>query len=66
MEPTVERVLGVLWNSKKDVLQIKVVQKPFLAIKPGILSYASSIFDPLGLLTPVLLRQNSALNMSCS
>ena len=28
-EPTIERVLGVLWNSGKDVLQIKIVQKPF-------------------------------------
>ena len=28
-KPTIERVLGVLWNSGKDVLQIKIVQKPF-------------------------------------
>ena len=56
IEPTIERVLGVLWNSEKDVIQIKVVQKPFQATKRKILSYVSSIFDPLGLLTPVLLR----------
>ena len=53
---TIERVFGVLWNSAKDVLQIKVVQKSFQATKCGISSYISSIFDPLGLLTPVLLR----------
>ena len=56
IEPTIERVLGVLCNSEKDVIQIKVVQKPFQATKRKILSYVSSIFDPLGLLTPVLLR----------
>ena len=56
IEPTIERVLAVLCNSEKDVIQIKVVQKPFQATKRKILSYVSSIFDPLGLLTPVLLR----------
>ena len=45
-EPTIEGVLGVLWNSEKDALQIKVVQKPFQATKRRILSYVSSIFDP--------------------
>ena len=55
-KPTIERVLGVLWNSGKDVLQIKIVQKPFLAKKCGILSCISSIFGPLELLAPVPLR----------
>ena len=45
-----------LWNSEKDVLQIKVLQKAFQATKPAILSYVSSIFDPLVLLVPVLLK----------
>ena len=55
-EPTRETLLGILWNSEKVVLQIKLVQKPFQATKRGILSYVSFIFDPLGLQTPALLR----------
>ena len=55
-EPTRETLLGILWNSEKVVLQIKLVQKPFQATKRGILSYVSFIFDPLGIQTPALLR----------
>ena len=35
-EPTIERVLGLFWNSEKEVLQIKIVKKPFHATKRGI------------------------------
>ena len=56
-DPIVESVLGVLWNSRQDDLQIKTIEKSFLPTKRGILSYVSPIFDPLGLIAPVL--QNS-------
>ena len=46
-EPIIEGVLGVLGNSEKDVLQIKVVQKPFQTTKSEILSYVSSMFELL-------------------
>ncbi|XP_006817264.1 uncharacterized protein LOC102809835 [Saccoglossus kowalevskii] len=51
----VERALGVYWCLESDTFQfrIKIKDKPFT--RRGILSTVSSIFDPLGLVSPVLL-----------
>ena len=57
-ETTIEGVLGVLWNSEKDALQIKVVQKAIQSNKTWNPEFFSSIFESLGLLTPFLLRLN--------
>ena len=50
------RALGILWNLGTDVLQIKVTTKDVPLTKRGILSYTSSIFDPLGILAPIILE----------
>lgn len=49
------RTLGLLWNSEKDCLQyeIRLIGDP-AATKRQILSLISQIFDPLGLIGPVL------------
>ena len=52
----IERALGILWNPCKDSLQIKVSKREVPLTKRGILSYTSSIFDPFGILTPVILE----------
>ena len=44
-----ERALGSLWNPLNDLLQIKAVNKTLPTSKRGILSFISSIFDPLGM-----------------
>ena len=52
----VERALGVLWNVEQDTLEIKVVPKHLAPTKRGILKQTSTIFDPLGLIAPFVLR----------
>ena len=49
-EISIERELGILWDSKKDTLQIKVLDRSTSMTKRGIRSYTSSIFDLLGIL----------------
>ena len=55
-ETPIERALGVLWDPKQDVLKIKTVNKEISNTKRGILSFVSSIFDPLGILSPSLIE----------
>ena len=52
----VEKALGVLWNVEQDTLEIKVVPKQLAPTKRGILKHTSTIFDPLGLVAPFVLR----------
>ena len=52
----IERALGVLWNPETDTFHIKYTLKSVLTTKRGILSLISSIFDPLGFITPALIE----------
>ena len=52
----IERALGVLWDTEKDILFIKAVSKNLPPTKRGVLSFISSIFDPLGIVTPAVLE----------
>ena len=51
-----ERALGTLWNPNNDTINVKTVMKPFPLSKRGLLSFISSVFDPLGLLAPSMLE----------
>ena len=51
-----EKILGIMWNYKKDTLNVKYSNEQYPNTKGGILSHISSIFDPLGLLVPFLLE----------
>ena len=53
-EPTIERVIRVLWNSEKEVLQMKVVQNHYK--QQNVEFRVTLVLFFLGLLTPVLLR----------
>ncbi|KAK9744298.1 Pao retrotransposon peptidase [Popillia japonica] len=49
--------LGLLWNSKSDILQYSTVSEPVKNFtKRNILSQISKIFDPLGLIAPLTIR----------
>ena len=55
VEPHVHRTLGVIWDPYKDVFRIQCtnVDKPFT--KRCILSVIGSIYDPIGVCSPVTL-----------
>lgn len=51
------KTLGVTWNSNKDVIQFAIRSAESMIVKPtkrNILSIISAIFDPLGLVGPVI------------
>ena len=53
-ELPIERALGVSWDPNSDMLTFKVVNKNIPETKRGILSMVSSIFDPMGLISPII------------
>lgn len=61
----VERVLGVQWCFQSDAFKfrIEVQEKP--VTRRGILSVISSIYDPLGILSPVILSAKIILQRLC-
>jgi len=51
----VERVFGVKWCIKLDMFKFKILLKERSFTSGGILSTVSSIFDPLGMLSSIVL-----------
>ena len=52
---TIEKTLGIYWNSEKDYFIFKLSPDLNARTKRHILSVTSSIYDPLGFLSPVTL-----------
>ena len=50
----IERTLGVQWNMETDMFTFKLAPKDKSCTRRGILSITSSIYDPLGMLSPVI------------
>ena len=50
-----ERALGVQWNVQADTFSFKIASKEKPATRRGILSIVSSIYDPLGFISPCIL-----------
>ena len=55
-EQKVERALGIIWCIENDTLGFHVTLKDVPLTRRGILSSISSIFDPLGIASPFLLK----------
>ena len=53
---TTERALGISWNVSDDNFTFHFNPKNVVNTKRGILRITSSLFDPLGFLTPFILR----------
>ena len=51
----IEHALGLHWNAETDIFQFKVVPANKPPTKRGILSVVSSLYDPLGFLSPFVL-----------
>lgn len=60
-----ERALGVQWCAQSDSFRFQVVLQDRPCTRRGILSTVSSIFDPLGLVAPVLLEGKGILQDLC-
>ena len=59
--PLSERALGVHWLVEEDMLGFELALKAQPATRRGILSVVSSVYDPLGLASPVILRGRQIL-----
>ena len=60
-----ERVLGVLWSVKEDVFHFKAPSKVFSRSRRGMLSALNSIYDPLGLISPFILKGRLIFQKVC-
>ncbi|XP_053395836.1 uncharacterized protein LOC128555987 [Mercenaria mercenaria] len=60
-----DRALGVIWNVNDDTLSLKVKLRDKPLTRRGILSVVSSIFDPLGLASPVTLQAKAIIQKLC-
>ncbi|XP_066937030.1 uncharacterized protein [Clytia hemisphaerica] len=56
-----ERTLGVWWDPYKDEFFFKIKMKEHQKNKRGLLSFLSSIYDPLGFLAPLLIAPKITL-----
>ncbi len=61
----IERALGVQWCIRSDQFKfhVNIQQKPLT--RRGILSMMSSVYDPLGMLSPILLPAKNILQELC-
>ena len=50
------KILGAFWACEKDIFSYKIKDSESINTKRGLLSLISSIFDPLGFLTPVIFK----------
>ena len=60
-----ERTLGVQWNMNSDMFTFKMTPKDKPFTQRGILSVTSSIYDPLGILSPIILPAKRLLQDLC-
>ncbi|XP_043230080.1 uncharacterized protein LOC122385695 [Amphibalanus amphitrite] len=61
-----ERVLGIQWNTSSDTLYIEPTLPEKPATRRGILSSLSSLYDPLGFLSPCTLIAKNLLKKLCT
>ncbi|XP_071483331.1 uncharacterized protein [Diadema antillarum] len=60
-----ERTLGILWDVETDCFGFKVHLREKPATRRGILSIASSLYDPLGFVAPFVLPAKILLQKLC-
>ncbi|XP_064121737.1 uncharacterized protein LOC135226222 [Macrobrachium nipponense] len=65
MESLMTRALGILWDLKKDSFKFSIELKDNPFTRRGLLSTISSLYDPLGLLSPIILPAKKMLHELC-
>lgn len=61
----IERALGVHWDVQSDTLGFKITVRDRPATRRGILSVVSSVYDPLGFVSPFILQAKAILQDLC-
>ena len=64
-KPPIQRTLGLHWNMDADMFTFKVNLKEKPNTRRGILSLTSSLYDPLGLVDPIILPAKKLLQDLC-
>lgn len=59
----VKRVLGLQWYVQTDIFKFKIILKDRPVTRRVILSTVSSIYDPLGILAPIVLTAKKILQV---
>lgn len=49
------KILGIHWNKGSDEMAIKIPKSDFQETKRGALKFLASIYDPLGMISPLVL-----------
>ncbi|XP_068240026.1 uncharacterized protein [Palaemon carinicauda] len=65
MESLMTKALGMLWDLKEDSLKVSIELKDNPFTRRGLLSTISSLYDPLGLLSPIILPAKKLLQELC-
>ena len=60
-----ERALGVQWNVLADTFSFRIAKREKPATRRGILSVVSSVYDPLGVVSPFILPAKAILQNLC-
>ena len=61
----VERALGVLWDVEADAFRFRIAEMKFINTRRGILSLVSSMYDPFGFASPIVLPAKQVLQRLC-
>uniref|UniRef100_A0A8D9F1P1 Integrase catalytic domain-containing protein n=1 Tax=Cacopsylla melanoneura TaxID=428564 RepID=A0A8D9F1P1_9HEMI len=59
------KILGMLWNAYSDMLYFKILEAEKPCTKRGILSAVLTIYDPLGLIGPIVLWVKLLIRQLC-
>ncbi|XP_064122452.1 uncharacterized protein LOC135226673 [Macrobrachium nipponense] len=65
MESLMTRALGMLWDLKEDSFKFSIELKDNPFTRRGLLSTISSLYDPLGLLSPIIFPAKKLLQELC-
>ena len=60
-----EKVLGLGWDTKLDTFSVRSLEKKSPFTRRGVLSTLSSVYDPLGLVAPFVLKAKVLLQEGC-
>ena len=60
-----ERALGVVWNTDSDTLGVQVKPKDEAFTRRGVLKVLSTVYDPLGMVSPFVLKAKLIFQSEC-